>query len=179
MSFGLKLLDDLVGRLCDVAAAVASLAALLLLLIGTIDVVGTQLLGRAVPSAIELQEAFAAMLIFCGFVVAQRQRAHLTVDLVTGHLGPRGKAMSEGLGLLCTLALFALMTLQSFALAQRSWRAGEESPGFLSFPLYPFKIVACMACGLVVIESARQLLRLARGLSASTEPAFDQSEIMP
>lgn len=179
MSSGLKLLDSVVGCLCEGATIVASLAALLLLLIGTVDVVGTQMLGRAVPSAIELQEAFAAVLIFCGFVVAQRQRAHLTVNLVTGRLGRRGKAMSEGLGLLCTLALFGLMTMQSFALAERSWRAQEDSPGFLSFPLYPFKIVACLACGLVMIEASRQLLRLVLGLSASDQPAFDQSEIMP
>jgi TRAP-type C4-dicarboxylate transport system permease small subunit len=179
MTWILPLIDRVIGRLCAVTEIVAGLAALLLLLLGTVDVVGTQAFGRAIPSAIELQEAFAAVLIFAGFVVAQRQRAHLTVDLVTGQLGRRGKVLAEGFGLACTIALFVLMTMQAGVLAERSWRNGEESPGFLSFPVYPFKIVACLACGLVVVESARQLLRVCLGLPAIAETAFDQSEILP
>lgn len=179
MSNSFRLLDRVIVGLCELAAIPASLAAVILLLIGTIDVIGTQMLGRAVPSAIELQEAFAAVLIFCGFVVAQRHRAHLTVDLVTSHLGRRGRMLAEGFGLLCTTALFALMSVQAFALAQRSWLVREASPGFLSFPLYPFKIVAFLACVLVLVEAARQLARMACGLPAIDEPAFDQREIIP
>lgn len=175
----LSLIDRVTGRLCAAAEVLAGLAAILLLLLGTVDVVGTQAFGRAIPSAIELQEAFAAVLIFAGFVVAQRQRAHLTVDLVTGQFGRRGRALAEGFGLACTIALFVLMTMQAGVLAERSWRNGEESPGFLSFPIYPFKIVACLACGLVVIESARQLLRVCVGLPPIEDAGFDQSEIMP
>lgn len=171
--------DRLTGVLCASMEIVAGLAAVLLLLLGAADVIGTQLLGRAVPSAIELQEAFAAILIFAGFVVAQRQRAHLTVDLVTGQLGPRGQSAAAGFGLVCTMAAFALMTMQAGVLAERSWRTGEQSPGFLTFPIYPFKILACVACALVVIETARQLLRVCLGLPPTTEPDFDQAEIMP
>jgi TRAP-type C4-dicarboxylate transport system permease small subunit len=170
--------DRLVETLCNVCLAVSGTAALVLLAIGTIDVVGTQFLGRAVPSAIELQESFAAVLIFTGFAVAQQHRAHLGVDLLTERLRGKAARIAEAFALLCTVAVFMLLTMQAYALAARSVRVVEHSPGFLGFPVYPFKVTACLACAIAAIETARQLVHVLRG-EAVAEPAFDQKEILP
>lgn len=172
-------LDSVADALCRASLWTSSLAVIVLLLIGTLDVVGTQLLGRAVPSAIELQEAFAAVLIFTGFTVAQQQRAHLTVDLVTERLSPPLRRAAELLSLTCTTAAFLLLTLQAYALAQRSVAVLEDSPGFLSFPVYPFKVIACLACAATVVECVRQFARLLVGAQPVTGPVFDQKEILP
>lgn len=173
------LLDSMADGLSQVSLWTSSLAVIVLLFIGTLDVVGTQLLGRAVPSAIELQEAFAAVLIFTAFNVAQRQRAHLTVDLVTERLRPPLRRAAEVLSLTCTTAAFFLLTLQAYALAQRSVAVLEDSPGFLSFPIYPFKVIACLACAATVVECVRQLARVFVGAQPVTGPVFDQKEILP
>lgn len=173
------MLDGVADALYRASLWTSSLAVIVLLLIGTLDVVGTQLLGRAVPSAIELQEAFAAVLIFTAFNVAQRQRAHLTVDLVTQRLSPRLRRASEILSLVCTTAVFILLTMQAYALAARSVGVMEDSPGFLTFPVYPFKVVTCLACAATVIEALRQLTRVLLGAEPISGLAFDQREIMP
>lgn len=172
-------IDALIRGLCTGSKWIASTAVVILLLLGVVDNVGSQVFGKSLPSAIELQEVFAAILIFFAIIVVQRQQAHLTVDLITNRLGRRGRRLCRAFGLLCTIALFVLISWQAYELAVRSWSARELSPGFLSFPLYPFKAAVAAACLVMTLEALRQLVRNIVGAEEMAEASFDKEDILP
>jgi len=172
-------IDAFIQSLSDFSRWVAFAAIMILLGLGIADIIGTRVFGKAVPSAIELQEVFEAMLIFFSIIVVQHERAHLRVDLITNKLGKGGARACEALALICTLILFVLLTWQAYQLGMRSWNALEDSPGFFTFPLYPFKLGAFVACSLVVLETTRQLVRLHLGKPDDVNASFTKDDILP
>jgi TRAP-type C4-dicarboxylate transport system permease small subunit len=174
-----KEIDASLRYCCKAASYLAGMVLVILLALAFIDIVGTQLFGKALPSAIELQEAFAAILIFCGFVAVQHERAHIAVDLAQEYLGTTANRVLEVFAQLCTLAVFMLLSYQSYALAMRSVVNMEDSPGFLSFPIYPFKIIACAACMLATAETLRQIINYSLGIEEQSKASFSKEELMP
>ncbi|MGL4439005.1 MAG: TRAP transporter small permease [Bosea sp. (in: a-proteobacteria)] len=127
------------------------------MLFGSIDTIGTQLFGKAIPSSHEFQEAFEAVLIFCALAAVQNRKAHIVIDLITGSLQGGWRRASDIFALTVTAGFFMLLTTQAFRLAMRSIGAGELSPGYISFPLYVFKILFFVGCLIALLETVRQL----------------------
>jgi TRAP-type C4-dicarboxylate transport system permease small subunit len=164
-------LDAALRAATRIALWVSAAAILFLLVAGTADTLGSQLLGVALPSAIEMQEAAQALVIFCALAAVQRERAHIVMDVVVVRLSGRPRRAAEAFALLCILALFALLTLQAFELAARSWVFDELSPGFVAFPLYPIKGAVFLASLTATLEVVRQLAWLAAGGRDPAAPA--------
>jgi TRAP-type C4-dicarboxylate transport system permease small subunit len=165
----------LFNRIC---LGVACLAVVVLVGIGSADVIGTQFFGRAVPSAIELQEVFEALLIFMPLAWVTEQRGHIVIDVLTARMPAGMKKAAEVVALAAALLLFGLLTANTYDLAARSLAADELSPGFVAFPLYPFKTAVFVGCLAATLEVARQILAL---LVPSSEPRAEvaavQSEV--
>lgn len=172
------LLDAVVVKLSLLTTVIAGGAAFTLMVLGTVDVLGVQLLGRSLPSAIELQETFAGALIFTALAAAAHYRAHIAVDLVTGRLTGLASRIAEALSLICTLVVFAFLSVQACGMAAYSMRIRETSPGLLAFPIYPFKIVAFLGCAVASLAICRQLVRVLRGY-APEQSQFDTNELAP
>jgi TRAP-type C4-dicarboxylate transport system permease small subunit len=170
-----RLADVLVGG----CAVVGTVAVALLLGVALGDILGTKLLDRALPSAIEMQETLGAMLIFSGFVLAIRHSAHLSVDIVTGKLSAGAARWCTAFAMAVTCGVFVVLAMQSYALAARSWGVHEVSPGYVSFPIYPFKTLACVACIAGVVESLRKLIWLVTGREAAAPEPRDHQGMVP
>ncbi|WP_342240569.1 TRAP transporter small permease [Inquilinus sp. OTU3971] len=162
-----------------IALGVACVSVLALVGIGSADVIGTQVFGRAVPSAIELQEAFEALLIFMPLAWVTEQHGHIAIDTLTCRMPAALRRGAEVLALVAALTLFGLLAANTCTLAVRSIAASELSPGFVSFPLYPFKAAVFLGCLAAALEVARQLLVLAvsKPTARHAEIAAVQSEI--
>ncbi len=165
-------LDAAIRAAGEAALAVSCLSAVFLLVIGTADIVGTQILGVAVPSGIELQEAAMGLLIFAAFAGVQRRRAHIIVDVLLERLGPLTRRALDTVGLACTAVLFAVLAWQQWLLAARAVAIWEVSPGFVAFPLWAVKAACAGAMVVAAAEAWRQWLRALAGRpDAAAAPA--------
>ncbi len=163
-------LDALIQWLCVAALAVAAIFIGLVALIGAADIFGTSILGRPVPSALELSEAGLAIIVFMGLAQAQRRRAHITVDILSNNFRGVWAKLSLGLALVAAIAFFGFLAWRGYIAAEQSVAIDERSMGQSSFPIWPGKILLCAGCVIAMLESARQFVRLCLGLPDDAAP---------
>lgn len=155
------LLDRTIAALSRVAVGLSAIAVVALLLIGAVDRLSTEFLLLPVPSAIEFQQAIEASMIFLALAGVQMLDTHIKVDILSETLGTRFKTFSRFFGLLVMAVFLGLLTVQSYLFALRSWNVGERSAGRVDFPLYYFKMLVCAGLVIALLETLRQLVRMA------------------
>lgn len=138
----IKLCEKILGVIAEVLASVAAITALLIALIGTIDVLTTRVLAQAVPGAFELSEAGLVLMVFLGLAIVTMEESHIKVDIVTSKMSPKMQSICAVLALTLTTIFLALMTWKMGSLASKSWQVKEVATGLLPFPIYPVKIAA-------------------------------------
>lgn len=115
--------------------------------------------------AVELMMA----VVFCfGIGYTQRHKGHVAVDMFTSRLRGRSRAALGGAVSLVSLALFAMMTWQSFVKAGVALRSGETSYGgvgpFGHVAMYPFIYLTSAACLVFCLELLVNLVASIRNL---------------
>lgn len=151
----------------------ASALLLVVGLLGAADVVSTNLLLQPIPGMVELSGALLAVIVFLGLAEAQARGSNIVIDVATQHMGRTAKRISSIFSLALGTAFMALVAWKATELAASSWKFHETALGALSFPLAPFKSVACFGAWLSVAEFGRQLAYQIVGLNASGERSHD------
>ncbi|MGR3425603.1 MAG: TRAP transporter small permease subunit [Pseudooceanicola nanhaiensis] len=167
----LVFLDRGIQLLARMATAAAGAVVLILMLLGISDRVATELFARPVPSAIEFQRLFEAVLIFLGLAGVQHQRAHIRIDLLVEIFGNRVRRFCDIFGLLVSTAFYLLIAWQGYYLAAKSIAVREVSTGRIDIPIYPFKVFVVAGMAIALLEAARQLVRLLADRAMSKEGA--------
>lgn len=155
----LMFFDGVVSFLVKAAFWIASLALLAIMVIGTADVIGTNIFGSPVPASLEIQEVLLVIIIFLGLGWAQQQREHIEVDLLTSLMSPSVRRKCELVVLLGITFVFALISMRSWSLAEISWDIGETANSIIPFPIYPGKFLAAAGASIAALESLRQIGR--------------------
>lgn len=110
-----------------------------LMLLTVVDVVGRKFFNSPVTGSYELTGIFMAIMIFFGLGMAQLNREHIEIDILTKNLS---KTIQHILNIIISFGVFLfllLLTRQLFYLMQRMHTQNELS-GDLSLPLYIFLI---------------------------------------
>ena len=96
-------LDRLIAAVCSLGAALA--AALVLVSLGLVgySVVMRYFLNHPIPWVDELVGYLLVGLVMLAAADALRRGEHIAVDLVTGRLAPRGRKLSDAVGLIAVL----------------------------------------------------------------------------
>ena len=141
-----------------VAITVASLITLAIAIIGTIDVLTTNVIKQPIPGAMEMSQAGLVLLVFFGLAVASRSGDHIKVDILIKRLPERGQSICSAIGYLFTAVFFMFWTQQLWFLASKSWSIRETVLGLLQFPLYPVKIAVFLALAIATVETVRRFV---------------------
>jgi len=165
-----KLLDKILRSITRGTVSIAAVVALIVALIGTIDVVTTRVLAQAIPGAFELSEAGLVLMVFLGMAIVTREESHIKVDILVNRMPERLQRICTVFGLILTTAFLGMMTWQMWSLALKSWRISEMATGLLPFPIYPVKMAAFLGLATATIEALRRLIiALANALSPTAE----------
>ena len=173
----LMMADTVIQRLCTFSLAIAAIFIGILALIGVADIFGTNLLGKPLPSALELSEAGLAIIVFMGLAQAQRKRAHITVDILSARFRGWAEVASTSLALTAAIIIFGFVAWRGGLAAWQSVLIDERSMGQSPFPIWPGKILLCLGCAIAMLESLRQLVRLLCGAREDT-PATQSEELI-
>ena len=95
-----------------------------------------------------------------GWPAVQSGRMHITVDVFSKNYRPAMRRAVTLISDLLALGFFGLITWTIWKLALKSVAMGEISAGYLSFPVYPFKLFCAVGATLTVIVLLIQITRL-------------------
>jgi len=144
--------------------AVGMIAAML---VGVADVAGTEFLGRPVLGTLEFTESTMVLVVFGALAYAQDRRAHIRVELLYGHVGPRGQSFMEAVTHIVAFIFFALVAWQGYVELLYSWEIKESTMGSVRFPLYPARSLLLLGVALLilqlVVDIVQDIGRLRRG----------------
>jgi TRAP-type mannitol/chloroaromatic compound transport system permease small subunit len=137
------------------------------MLVGVADVVGTKFFDWPVPGTLEFTESTMVLIVFGALAYAQERRGHIRVELLYGHVGPRGKSFMELVTHVVAFAFFALLIWQGVGELRYSWEIREATMGTVRFPLYPARFLLVLGTALLLLRLALDIVadlgRLRRG----------------
>jgi len=155
---------------------IAVLAALGLMVIGGLDVLATYILGKPVPSALELQEVLLAILVFMGLSHAQSLREHIGVEIVIQQLPARVRRVLDLVVLVASAVVFGIIAWRCGELAWSSLSMRETASASFAFPVYPAKICVALGAALAALECLRQVGWWFRGGDPSRKADPERTE---
>lgn len=148
--------------------------------VGVADVLGTEFLGRPVLGTLEFTESTMVLVVFGALAYAQERRAHIRVELLYAHVGPRGKSLMEAITHIVAFMFFGLVTWQGFGELLYSWDMKEATMGSVRFPLYPARFFLLLGASLLLLRLAIDIVqdigRLGRGEPPPVAAAPEQRE---
>ncbi|MEQ8584927.1 MAG: TRAP transporter small permease [Thalassobaculaceae bacterium] len=168
----MALLSDLLRRLAIFVLLIGGIGTMAAMLLGTIEVVGTQMLHTPVPGALELTESTMVLIVFGALAYAQIRRSHIRVELIYTNMGPRVRAAMDVFADICALVFFSLLLWQAYHEAVYSLQIGEATVGLIRFPLFPARIILAVGTGLLILQLVLDLITDIRRI-------IDGSELVP
>lgn len=128
--------------------------------LGTIDVLALNILGKPVPSATEFASAMLPIAVMLAMSYAQQQRAHITVDLFSKNLPERVRRVLLLFALALSAFVFSMLTWGAWLLAIDSVSVSETAVAAIRFPVWPTKIVFAAGTSVCALQILKEMMRL-------------------
>lgn len=141
-------------------ARVGALALVGMMLLTAVDVAGRYLFNTPIVGAFEVTEFLVLILIFSFIGYTQREKSHVSVDLLFSRFPRRAQITIDFVNHLIALVLLGLMAWMGYRNGYELIEVGEKS-GNLGIPHYPFAFFLSLGCLVMCIEFMRDLIRLA------------------
>ena len=158
------------GRLALWLLLLGTVGLIASMLVGVADVVGTEFLGRPLLGTLEFTESTMVLVVFGALAYAQERRAHIRVELLYSHVGPRGKSFMEAVTHIVAFLFFALMAWQGFVELLYSFEIMESTMGSVRFPLYPARTLLLIGVLLLLLRLAIDIVQDIRRLRRGEPP---------
>ena len=139
------------------ALAIASFGGMFLCVLA--QVVLRYVFDRPLVWSDELARYLFVWASFLGWIIAARRRSHLTIDMLTMKLPPRGGAALRAIGALCGIAFAGLLVWYGWRIAARNLDVDTTTLFFSQGVVYAIVPIAALAVGLYALADLRAALR--------------------
>lgn len=150
----MKVLDFLSAK----AAVLASIAAIILALLGTLDVIMITFFNSPIVGVVEFSSMLLVCVLFLGMAEGVRGGENVSVDILVNALKGRARRALVTFNRVCTLLFFLLLAYLGWKLALDSFAKGDVMAGAINFKLWPFKLLAALGATLALIAVLARLL---------------------
>jgi TRAP-type C4-dicarboxylate transport system permease small subunit len=145
-------LATLIGTMGAAFANITSLGIIVMVLMGTIDVIGSKLFSSPLPTTYEATESLMVVITFGGLAFVQFQKRNIKINLLVRLFPAKAQLFSELAGNLFGIAFFGALTWLSVPYFLESFKVREYAEGLVPFPIYPSKFVMLVGAGLVSLQ---------------------------
>jgi C4-dicarboxylate transporter DctQ subunit len=166
------LIYRMIRLLTDAAAATAAASVLVMLALVAYSVGMRYLLNRPQVWVDELVGFMLVGSVMFAVAEALRRGEHISIDLLTEKLGPRGKRAAAVFGLLAVLATAAALLWEGWETVAFARMLGLMTEGYVTLPLWLLQLMIPLGGALLLLACLAELLRIAAGLppAASRRP---------
>jgi C4-dicarboxylate transporter DctQ subunit len=160
----LRTLDRVTALASTLFVALGAGFALVMALSITYSVILRYVLNTPQVWTDELMGYLMVALVMFGLGETVRRGDHISVDLVTARLGPRGQAAARIWGLVAMIAFAAVLLQRSWDMVAFSRMVDLLSDGYLAMPIWIPQSSLLIGFALMILSSVNQLLRILFGL---------------
>ena len=156
-------MQRLIDRAVDLAA-IAAFAGMFACVLA--QVAFRYFLGDPLVWSDELARYLFVWTSFLGWIVAARRRSHLSIDMATARMPPRGRAAFRLAGSLAGAAFAAVLVFYGWRITQRNLDVETTALFFSMGVVYAIVPVAAIAVGLYALADAKTAWRALTGREA-------------
>ena len=145
--------------LCSAGNTATMCLFMLMVLLTFLDVLLRYFFNRPISGTVEFTELLMVIMYFSGLAKAQWDEAHVSMDIITGKLSPKGKARLGFATDTWSLAVlvWCMYAMCRYALAREDWATSTWYIPYAPFLL--FAAFGCFMCALAVLRD--MLVKLA------------------
>jgi C4-dicarboxylate transporter DctQ subunit len=171
----LKTLDRITAAAARLFIALGAAITIVMALSITYSVILRYVLNTPQVWTDELLGFLLVALVMFGLGETVRRGDHISVDLITARLGPRGQVAARVWGLVAMITLAAVLLVRSWDMVAFSRMVELLSDGYLAMPIWIPQSSLLIGFSLMILASVNQLLRILFGLEEP--PHRDASHI--
>ena len=170
----LSRLDHGLYRVERQLALLSGIAVFSLMVLAVVSVGGRNFFNQPLPGYVDWIEQIMPLIAFMGVAYTQRDGGHIRMDIFVGLFQGRALWLIELITTLAVLLLMLLLVWGSWAHFERSfdWDAplwSRDSTIDIALPIWPAKILAPIAFGVLSLRLALQVWGFARALVTGAE----------
>lgn len=160
-------------RLERIFALVSGISVFGLMVLAVISVTGRNAMNTPLPGYVDWIEQAMPLIAFMGVSYVMREGGHIRMDIVVGKLRGRLLYSVELITTLCVLMLMILLVWGSWSHFDRSFDFAaplwsRDSSMDISIPLWPAKLMAPLAFGVLCARLCLQLWAYGRAIITGT-----------
>jgi TRAP-type C4-dicarboxylate transport system permease small subunit len=140
----------------------AGISMLLMMFVGAMDILGTNLFGKPVPAAYEFIATMIAVVVYFSIAQAERQDAHIRVEIVVNQLPRYWQIAANIVKGLLSLIFFGLIAYFGWLSAFQSFGEGEYASGLINFPIWPSRFALAIGASLMAVQCVYGIMELLR-----------------
>ncbi|MFV2053893.1 TRAP transporter small permease subunit [Aliiroseovarius sp. YM-037] len=170
----LSQLDRGLYRVERVLALLSGFAVFSLMILAVFSVGGRNIAGQPLPGYVDWIEQAMPLIAFMGVSYTQRDGGHIRMDMLVGALKGRALYLAELITTIAILILMILLVWGTWAHFMRSFDFGapwwsRDSSMDIALPLWPAKLLAPVAFGVLCLRLCLQIWAYARALISGTD----------
>lgn len=159
--------DRTLYQLERILGLVSGLAVFGLMLLAVFSVTGRNFFNAPLPGYVDYIEQAMPLIAFMGVSYTQRDGGHIRMDMLVGALKGRALYVVELITTLLVFGLVVLLVWGTWAHFQRSFDFGaplwsRDSSMDIGLPIWPAKLLAPVAFGVLAVRLALQVWGFAR-----------------
>jgi TRAP-type C4-dicarboxylate transport system permease small subunit len=138
---------------------VASLAVLVMALLGGVDVISATAFGKPILGVYEATELLMVVVTVLAMSSLQARRMNIAVDVISSRLPAAAQQWIFLFSNLLGFVFFGLIAWQGWLAAWEAVRTQEYAQGGVQIPVFPSKIAFALGMSVLVLQYAKDLLR--------------------
>jgi TRAP-type C4-dicarboxylate transport system permease small subunit len=156
-------------KVCLTFALLSGIAMLLMMLAGTLDIIGTNLFALPVPAAFEFVATMMVVVVFFAISLAQSRRAHIRVEVLYNLMPRPLQYLADVLQYLLNAFLYGLIAYFGWRAGMLSFAQGEYASGIINFPIWPARFALCFGASLMTVQCLYDLISHLAGWEDAAE----------
>lgn len=173
----LSKIDRQLYKLESAFALISGLAVFCLMLLAVVSVGGRNFLNQPLPGYVDWIQQAMPLIAFMGVSFTQRDGGHIRMDMIVSKLSGRPLYIVELITTLTILILMILLVWGTWAHFARSFDFGSpmwsrDSSMDIALPLWPAKLLAPVAFGVLCLRLVLQVWAYVRAIIRNEEQAI-------
>lgn len=152
--------------ICKVFNTIAAVLLFILMVLGTIDVIGRYVFNAPIVGTMERGQVLLALMVFLSWGYTQIKKGHVRVELFIARFPPRIRAVMDFATTFLTLIFFILIVWQSTVMAFETQKTGEVIY-VIHWPMAPFQLLVPIGgiflCLVLITEMIQYIRQIQRG----------------
>lgn len=147
-----------VGKVGLLLAFLSGIAMLLMMIAGSLDIIGTNMFGWPVPAAFEFMATMMVVVVFFALSLAQARKAHLRVEVIYNLMPAMVQYVLDILQYAVTAAFFGLIAYFGWKAAALGFSQGEYASGIVNFPIWPARFALAFGASMMTLQCLIDLI---------------------